>query len=101
MPAHLWLTPPSGQQVGPPTRLLAQPGALPSPRSPHVLSTARLLAQPGSLPSPRCTLTLPENLAWMAASEFLSDAAIRFKLGRAPPSESLTGSNSVTKRPGR
>jgi hypothetical protein len=44
---------------------------------------------------------LPENLAWMAASKFLSDAAIRFKLGRAPPSESLTDSNLVSKRPGR
>ncbi|PLW41447.1 hypothetical protein PCASD_07166 [Puccinia coronata f. sp. avenae] len=41
-----------------------------------------------------------ENLAQMAASEFLLDAAIRFKLGRAPPSESLTDSNSVAKRPG-
>jgi hypothetical protein len=45
--------------------------------------------------------TLPENLARMAASEFLLDAAIRFKLGRAPPSESLTNSNSVAKCPGR
>ncbi|PLW32734.1 hypothetical protein PCASD_12405 [Puccinia coronata f. sp. avenae] len=45
--------------------------------------------------------SLPENLARMAASEFLSDAAIRFKLRRAPPSESLTDSNSVAKRPGR
>ncbi|PLW38617.1 hypothetical protein PCASD_08233 [Puccinia coronata f. sp. avenae] len=31
----------------------------------------------------------------MAASKFLSNAAIQFKLGRAPPSESLTDSNSV------
>jgi hypothetical protein len=46
-------------------------------------------------------MTLPENLAWMAASKFLLDAAIRFKLGHAPPSESLTNSNSVAKRPGR
>jgi hypothetical protein len=46
-------------------------------------------------------LALPENLARMAASKFLLDAAIRFKLGRAPPSELLTGSNSVTKRPGQ
>ncbi|PLW34417.1 hypothetical protein PCASD_14317 [Puccinia coronata f. sp. avenae] len=45
--------------------------------------------------------TLPENLARMAASEFILDAAIQFKLGRAPPSESLTDSNSVAKRPGR
>jgi hypothetical protein len=45
--------------------------------------------------------SLPENLAWMAASEFLLDAAIRFKLGRVPPSELLTNSNSVAKRPGR
>jgi hypothetical protein len=37
----------------------------------------------------------------MAASEFLLDAAIRFKLGRVPPSELLTNSNSVAKRPGR
>ncbi|PLW21462.1 hypothetical protein PCANC_04979 [Puccinia coronata f. sp. avenae] len=44
---------------------------------------------------------LPENLAWMAASEFILDAAIRFKLGRAPTSEPLTDSNSVAKRPGR
>ncbi|PLW06461.1 hypothetical protein PCANC_11611 [Puccinia coronata f. sp. avenae] len=41
--------------------------------------------------------TLPENLAWMAASEFILDAAIRFKLGRALPSELLTDSNSVAK----
>jgi hypothetical protein len=47
------------------------------------------------------TATLPENLVRMAASEFLLDAAIRFKLGRAPPSESLTNSNLVAKRPGR
>ncbi|PLW41490.1 hypothetical protein PCANC_13113 [Puccinia coronata f. sp. avenae] len=47
------------------------------------------------------SLTLPENLARMAASEFLSNAAIRIKLGRAPPSESLTNSNSMAKRPGR
>ncbi|PLW50876.1 hypothetical protein PCASD_01193 [Puccinia coronata f. sp. avenae] len=46
-------------------------------------------------------MTLPENLAWMAASEFLSDAAIQFKLGRVPPSELLTNSNLVAKRPGR
>ncbi|PLW30699.1 hypothetical protein PCASD_20135 [Puccinia coronata f. sp. avenae] len=45
--------------------------------------------------------TLPESLAWMAASEFILDAAIQFKLGRAPLSESLTDSNSVAKRPGR
>ncbi|PLW42809.1 hypothetical protein PCANC_07968 [Puccinia coronata f. sp. avenae] len=45
--------------------------------------------------------TLPENLARMAASEFILDPAIRFKLGCAPPSESLTDSNSVAKRPGR
>ncbi|PLW39007.1 hypothetical protein PCASD_08430 [Puccinia coronata f. sp. avenae] len=38
---------------------------------------------------------LPEKLARMAASTFLSDAAIRFKLGRAPPSELLTHSNSA------
>ncbi|PLW04749.1 hypothetical protein PCASD_26488 [Puccinia coronata f. sp. avenae] len=44
--------------------------------------------------------TLPENLAWMAASEFILDAAIQFKLGHAPPSESLTNSNLVAKRPG-
>jgi hypothetical protein len=37
----------------------------------------------------------------MAASEFILDAAIQFKLGRAPPSESLTDSNSVAKRLGR
>jgi hypothetical protein len=37
--------------------------------------------------------TLPEKLAWMAASKFLSNAAIRFKLGHVPPSESLTDSN--------
>jgi hypothetical protein len=37
----------------------------------------------------------------MAASKFISDAAIRFKLGRAPLSELLTDSNSVAKRPGR
>jgi hypothetical protein len=40
-------------------------------------------------------MTLPEKLAWMAASRFLLDAAIRFKLGRVPPSESLTHSNSA------
>jgi hypothetical protein len=45
--------------------------------------------------------SLPENLAWMAESEFLLDAAIRFKLGHAPPNESLTDSNSVAKHPGR
>ncbi|PLW57972.1 hypothetical protein PCANC_00678 [Puccinia coronata f. sp. avenae] len=33
----------------------------------------------------------------MAASKFLSDAAIRFKLRRAPPSESLTHSNSAAR----
>jgi hypothetical protein len=33
----------------------------------------------------------------MAASEFISDAGIRFKLGRAPPSESLTDSNSAAR----
>ncbi|PLW29992.1 hypothetical protein PCANC_24175 [Puccinia coronata f. sp. avenae] len=41
--------------------------------------------------------TLPEKLAWMAASKFLLDAAIRFKLGRAPLSESLTHSNSTAR----
>ncbi|PLW40292.1 hypothetical protein PCANC_11165 [Puccinia coronata f. sp. avenae] len=41
--------------------------------------------------------SLPEKLARMAASELLSDAAIRFKLGRAPPSESLTHSNSAAR----
>jgi hypothetical protein len=45
--------------------------------------------------------TLPENLAWMAASKFILDAAIQFKLGHAPPSELLTNSNLVAKRPGR
>ncbi|PLW33406.1 hypothetical protein PCANC_20747 [Puccinia coronata f. sp. avenae] len=45
--------------------------------------------------------SLPENLARMAASKFISDAAIQFKLGRAPLSESLTDSNSVAKRLGR
>jgi hypothetical protein len=40
-------------------------------------------------------LALPEKLAWMAASKFLLNAAIQFKLGRAPPSESLTDSNSA------
>ncbi|PLW28912.1 hypothetical protein PCANC_27618 [Puccinia coronata f. sp. avenae] len=43
------------------------------------------------------SLALPENLARMAASEFISDAGIRFKLGRAPPSESLTDSNSAAR----
>ncbi|PLW36372.1 hypothetical protein PCANC_16206 [Puccinia coronata f. sp. avenae] len=38
-----------------------------------------------------------KKLARMAASEFLSDAAIRFKLGRAPPSELLTHSNSAAR----
>ncbi|PLW51650.1 hypothetical protein PCASD_00558 [Puccinia coronata f. sp. avenae] len=33
----------------------------------------------------------------MAASKFLSDAAIQFKLGRAPPSELLTHSNSAAR----
>ncbi|PLW14674.1 hypothetical protein PCANC_18342 [Puccinia coronata f. sp. avenae] len=33
----------------------------------------------------------------MAASKFISDAAIQFKLGRAPPSESLTDSNSAAR----
>ncbi|PLW33019.1 hypothetical protein PCASD_14896 [Puccinia coronata f. sp. avenae] len=42
-------------------------------------------------------LALPEKLAWMAASKFLLDAAIRFKLRRAPPSESLTHSNSAAR----
>ncbi|PLW43874.1 hypothetical protein PCASD_05820 [Puccinia coronata f. sp. avenae] len=51
--------------------------------------------------SPEHSPTLPENLARMAASKFILDAAIRFKLGRAPLSESLTDSNSVAKRPGR
>jgi hypothetical protein len=46
-------------------------------------------------------LSLPENLARMAASKFILDAAIQFKLGRAPPSELLTNSNLVAKRPGR
>ncbi|PLW39137.1 hypothetical protein PCANC_12588 [Puccinia coronata f. sp. avenae] len=36
-----------------------------------------------------------ESLAWMAASEFILDAAVRFKLGHAPPSELLTDSNSA------
>jgi hypothetical protein len=36
-------------------------------------------------------------LAWMAASKFLSHAAIWFKLGRAPPSELLTHSNSAAR----
>jgi hypothetical protein len=40
-------------------------------------------------------IPLPEKLAQMAASKFLLDAAIRFPLGRAPPSESLTDSNSA------
>ncbi|PLW11445.1 hypothetical protein PCANC_25666 [Puccinia coronata f. sp. avenae] len=40
---------------------------------------------------------LPEKLAWMAASEFLSDAAIRFKLRCAPPSELVTHSNSAAR----
>jgi hypothetical protein len=31
----------------------------------------------------------------MAASEFILDAAIQFKLRRAPPSELLTNSNSA------
>jgi hypothetical protein len=43
------------------------------------------------------SITLPENLARMAASEFILDAGIRFKLGRAPPSELLTDSNSVAR----
>ncbi|PLW37803.1 hypothetical protein PCASD_11299 [Puccinia coronata f. sp. avenae] len=43
------------------------------------------------------TIALPETLAQMAASKFLSDAAIQFKLGRAPPSESLTHSNSAAR----
>ncbi|PLW11985.1 hypothetical protein PCANC_23782 [Puccinia coronata f. sp. avenae] len=38
---------------------------------------------------------LPEKLDWMAASEFILDVAIRFKLGRTPPSELLTDSNSA------
>ncbi|PLW28719.1 hypothetical protein PCASD_21524 [Puccinia coronata f. sp. avenae] len=38
---------------------------------------------------------IEQKLDQMAASEFISDAAIRFKLGRAPPSESLTDSNSA------
>ncbi|PLW19490.1 hypothetical protein PCANC_08769 [Puccinia coronata f. sp. avenae] len=42
-------------------------------------------------------ITLPEKLAWMAASKFLSDVAIQFKLRRAPPSESLTRSNSAAR----
>jgi hypothetical protein len=33
----------------------------------------------------------------MAASEFTLDAAIQFKLGRAPPSELLTSSNSAAR----
>ncbi|PLW36420.1 hypothetical protein PCANC_15207 [Puccinia coronata f. sp. avenae] len=33
----------------------------------------------------------------MAASKFILDAGIRFKLGRAPPSESLTDSNSAAR----
>ncbi|PLW53708.1 hypothetical protein PCANC_04489 [Puccinia coronata f. sp. avenae] len=33
----------------------------------------------------------------MAASKFLSDVAIQFKLRRAPPSESLTRSNSAAR----
>jgi hypothetical protein len=46
-------------------------------------------------------VALPENLAQMAASKFILDAAIRFKLGRVPLSELLTDSNSVAKRLGR
>ncbi|PLW10181.1 hypothetical protein PCANC_24406 [Puccinia coronata f. sp. avenae] len=38
---------------------------------------------------------LPEKLARMASSKFLSDAAIQLKLKRAPPSELLTHSNSA------
>jgi hypothetical protein len=41
--------------------------------------------------------SLPEKLAWMAASKFILDAGIRFKLGRAPPSELLTDSNSAAR----
>jgi hypothetical protein len=45
-------------------------------------------------------VSLPENLAQMAASKFLLDAAIQFKLGHVPPSELLANSNLVTKRLG-
>jgi hypothetical protein len=41
------------------------------------------------------TQALQESLVRMAASKFILDAAIQFKLGRAPPSESLTDSNSA------
>jgi hypothetical protein len=41
--------------------------------------------------------TLPEKLDWIAASKFILDAAIRFKLRRTPPSESLTDSNSAAR----
>ncbi|PLW04786.1 hypothetical protein PCANC_28767, partial [Puccinia coronata f. sp. avenae] len=43
------------------------------------------------------TDTLPEKLDWMATSNFILDAAIQFKLRRAPPSESLTDSNSAAR----
>jgi hypothetical protein len=42
-------------------------------------------------------ISLPENLAQMAASNFILDVAIQFKLGRASPSELLTNSNLVAK----
>jgi hypothetical protein len=38
---------------------------------------------------------LHPSLYWMAASKFILDAAIQFKLGCAPPSELLTDSNSA------
>jgi hypothetical protein len=44
---------------------------------------------PTSWPTPHFSYTS------RAASEFLLNAAIQFKLGRAPPSESLTNSKSV------
>jgi hypothetical protein len=42
-------------------------------------------------------LALPEKLDWMAASKFILDTAIQFKLGRMPPSELLTNSNSAAR----
>jgi hypothetical protein len=55
----------------------------------------------GHLPHIPWFISLPEKLAWMAASKFILDAAIQFKLGNVTPSESLTNSNLVAKRPGR
>ncbi|PLW50393.1 hypothetical protein PCANC_07580 [Puccinia coronata f. sp. avenae] len=46
---------------------------------------------------PHFLLACSQSLDWMAASKFISDAAIQFKLGRAPPSESLTDSNSAAR----